>query len=679
MKNLFTFFLCSLLLTVNLSATNVSGPITTSTTWTVANSPYIVTGNILVMEGVTLTIEPGVEVRFDASKVLQVNGTLVARGTAADSIRFTSNTTPIPGAWGYIYFTDSSVDATLDNNGNYTGGSILEFCAVEYGGSIAGDFVPMINLSDAYPFIQHTNIRRSTGYGIGVNSAGQDQPNYSLKNNSYSQCWTGIFMSALYCKLSISNSTFYDNVRGIYGNGYLVLDSNTFYNNSNVLEMEWQYPFQNSATVTNNEFAYNGLAAPDSLHPQIFLADALVLIVGALNFSNNLCHHNEYNLLYKESYGECKISSNIFTDNVADGDRYLLRIGYFYNEFEDTLLINNNIITNNLRFQAIDMTWSCCIHYTKVANNVFINNYVNRELLSIYSSDGYPVDVTDNIVTQNMTTGNELTLLAGAIKLNNNSFYRNNAAHILKNKNSPAYQPYLDINNNYWGLETPEELSEAILDFFDDANLGITVYDSILLAPNASNPVLPPASVIKTDMGNNSIKISWLPNPEADIKGYNVYWGKYSGYTFEHMANAGLNTSYTIEGASVGDTIAVTAYDNDYVPGKNTISWLNENMLNGHESAYSFELHFPLGFSKTENTPEFSLYPVPAHEKFTVELKKLDDANFLVIINMQGKSVKTLQLTDAKTEVGIGGLPDGMYMVKLSSRRGVWIKKIIVM
>src|SRR5437667_5408991 len=49
-----------------LADTNVSGSITTNTTWTAANSPYIVNGpsSVSVNSGVTLTIEPGVTVKF---------------------------------------------------------------------------------------------------------------------------------------------------------------------------------------------------------------------------------------------------------------------------------------------------------------------------------------------------------------------------------------------------------------------------------------------------------------------------------------------------------------------------------------------------------------------------------------------------------------------------------------
>jgi len=46
-------------------ATDVSGVINTNTLWNLDGSPYIVTGGVLVESGATLTIEAGVEVRFD--------------------------------------------------------------------------------------------------------------------------------------------------------------------------------------------------------------------------------------------------------------------------------------------------------------------------------------------------------------------------------------------------------------------------------------------------------------------------------------------------------------------------------------------------------------------------------------------------------------------------------------
>jgi hypothetical protein len=87
----------------------VNGTITT-TTWTASLSPYYVTGTITVPTGNTLTIEPGVDVRFDADVQFIVQGVLNAVGTETDSIRF------IKGAaveWGGIRISggDSSTIA----------------------------------------------------------------------------------------------------------------------------------------------------------------------------------------------------------------------------------------------------------------------------------------------------------------------------------------------------------------------------------------------------------------------------------------------------------------------------------------------------------------------------------------------------------------------------------------
>ena len=63
------------------SGTNVSYIIGTDTTWTQANGPYNFIGNVLVNNGVTLTIAEDTMVNFN-SYYLRVNGTLIIQAGA---------------------------------------------------------------------------------------------------------------------------------------------------------------------------------------------------------------------------------------------------------------------------------------------------------------------------------------------------------------------------------------------------------------------------------------------------------------------------------------------------------------------------------------------------------------------------------------------------------------------
>jgi hypothetical protein len=61
---IFFAFVCLILFSIfGFAVTNISGIIFSDTTWTLAASPYIVTGNFLVNSGITLTIEPGVIIK----------------------------------------------------------------------------------------------------------------------------------------------------------------------------------------------------------------------------------------------------------------------------------------------------------------------------------------------------------------------------------------------------------------------------------------------------------------------------------------------------------------------------------------------------------------------------------------------------------------------------------------
>ncbi|MFZ9155370.1 MAG: hypothetical protein ACO22A_03380, partial [Schleiferiaceae bacterium] len=87
--------------------TNVQGGIYSNTTWTLANSPYVMTGSIVVFPGKTLTIQPGVVVKVQNPGpgnmyYLEVRGNLVAQGTKTQPIVFESAVPDTNYTWSGI-------------------------------------------------------------------------------------------------------------------------------------------------------------------------------------------------------------------------------------------------------------------------------------------------------------------------------------------------------------------------------------------------------------------------------------------------------------------------------------------------------------------------------------------------------------------------------------------------
>src|SRR3954468_841738 len=89
------------------SQTNVSGNIPGNTTWTKAGSPYILTGNVGVRTGYTLTIEPGVTIERDGDYQILINGAVQINGTPEDSIQFVTDIHPLPDPKTYPFAPDT--------------------------------------------------------------------------------------------------------------------------------------------------------------------------------------------------------------------------------------------------------------------------------------------------------------------------------------------------------------------------------------------------------------------------------------------------------------------------------------------------------------------------------------------------------------------------------------------
>jgi len=107
---------------IGIPTPKAGGTLSADETWTAADGPYHVTGNINIPAGRTLTIEPGTTVFLDAGVGFTVHGRLVAQGTEYRRIRFTR----MPGTttqWAGFQIPDSKQD------------NIIAYADLEFGGS----------------------------------------------------------------------------------------------------------------------------------------------------------------------------------------------------------------------------------------------------------------------------------------------------------------------------------------------------------------------------------------------------------------------------------------------------------------------------------------------------------------------------------------------------------------
>ncbi|MDP6651587.1 MAG: right-handed parallel beta-helix repeat-containing protein, partial [Gammaproteobacteria bacterium] len=201
----------------------VGGTISEHTRWTTINSPVTITQSLIVAEGVILTIEPGVEVRFNSGYGLTVHGQLVARGTAQHPIAFMAASGKNPGSWGSISFSGSSVDAILDTDGNYIDGCLLQHCLIESGAQGANG---QVVIDSALPLIDHCTIINGSTRGIFVNNA---KPNLIIRHCTISN------NGNMGVNINESNVTLWGNVISKNTNGGLNATSSTLTLNNNIV------------------------------------------------------------------------------------------------------------------------------------------------------------------------------------------------------------------------------------------------------------------------------------------------------------------------------------------------------------------------------------------------------------------------------------------------------------
>lgn len=269
-----------------VKAATVGGPITESTTWGVGSSPYLVTGDVTVQTGVTLTVEPGVLVKFNTGTGLYVDGALRAVGTPAHPITFTTSAaTPAAGKWEGLFFNPGSDDAH----------NRLEYITVAYAGqqvSWQGQYRRTgIGVVDASPAIQYTTVHHSYGHGLEAHGSSLALGHVTMQENTYS----GLYIYDTDLVLSDSLLTL-NNYKGLYYYAYTgglnpVLEGNTISHNGQEGIQMYAYQTPMTPTLAGNTISYNGRDGLAILPQQSVVTPTL---------SGNTINNNTWNALLME-------------------------------------------------------------------------------------------------------------------------------------------------------------------------------------------------------------------------------------------------------------------------------------------------------------------------------------------------------------------------------------------
>lgn len=320
-------FLIAFFLTAACSAysqTSVSGGIYQNTTWTLAGSPYIVTGSIVVFPGKTLTIEPGIEIRIDNQSsngiYIEARGgiSMIGAPTNPIKVRTMVDTANI----GWIGFKSMT----------------------SLGGSISANYFQISNAVKPFDFEgSNNNITYSNCMFANNEQAIRVDSSVTLNNCSFRKNGVALYG---WSNFSINNCSFIDNGIGInaYATNFQMVNSTFDANDTGVTFSSFVF---NPMTIENCTFNMNGKGIDQANNGEI-----------------RNCSFTFNNIGIDYAY-DCSIYDNAFNDNDTG-----LTVSF------ESVVTNNNISTNGTGISVINLS-SASVQPIIMNNEICSNNFYN--------------------------------------------------------------------------------------------------------------------------------------------------------------------------------------------------------------------------------------------------------------------------------------------------------------
>lgn len=289
------------------SPTIVTNDIETDTTWTLENSPYVVEKDIYVLSSATLTVDPGVIVKFNHPLlVINIFGSINVNGSSVSPVIFTLSGDAVDGFYeSYrIYINDLKGKSTFSyTNFEYRGSILLEgnpaffadnlnFLGLGEGISAMQSTATLSNIKNSRLFIydnSYFTVGNFNSDGLGSAIRLYNQSSLTLKDSSISNTY-GWAIDAYYkCALTLVNVS----ISNTFGQESVNILSESTLNATNLNIDESSETalaiFDSSTAVLNNSILTNNngyFGAVDVFHNSSLSATGSIFYDGLANGFN---------------------------------------------------------------------------------------------------------------------------------------------------------------------------------------------------------------------------------------------------------------------------------------------------------------------------------------------------------------------------------------------------------
>ncbi len=359
--------------------TYFQGGIYNNTEWSLENSPYIITGDVVLFPDKILTIQPGVQVKFDGFYFLEIRGTLNAIGNENNRIVFTSNqTSPNNNDW----------QGTKIKN-NQGASASFEFCDFSYA-SVANN-VECCNVGGPIYFnscsfsYNTTALSGYTGYDNYID-------NCAFSNNTY--CVTQ-------ADKIISNSTFIDNQYGLFETERINVSKSIFQNNE--FALYGGRGLVDSCVIENNNIGVKPFFEGFELRNNQIVNNTIGVQLSSYNGNyppvknNQICNNSTYNVENLDDINKditencwCSSDSTIIEDKLYDGyeNIYIGLLNYDIFE-ENCLTVIHRVIKVNLGTEISGINTDKIIIYPNPADEMIAFSGISEfKKVEIYDISG---------------------------------------------------------------------------------------------------------------------------------------------------------------------------------------------------------------------------------------------------------------------------------------------------